>query len=139
MDSKRRAAIIKTLLSGKGLEKYSRFDPNYSAENRRWFVSAVVDAVLNDTPSWEEDKVESRARAIISDANFSLQFDRDMEPNIGLEPSFKKLERKERARRVEALYGVIAQKKELAKDADDSSNRSCSFGDSWRGAAIAAS
>lgn len=121
MDSKRRASIIKTLLSGKGLEKYSRFDPNYSAENRRWFVSAVVDAVLNDTPSWEEDKVESRARAIISDANFSLQFDRDMEPNIGLEPSVKKLERKELARRVEALYGVIAQKKDLAKDADDSS------------------
>jgi hypothetical protein len=113
VDTKRRAAIIKTLVNGKFLDKYSSFDPNYSPQNRVWFVSAIVDAVINAFPRPDDDKVEGLAREIIGDANYAVMLDRELEPSVGLDIKLRKTERKDVVRRVEAIYGVFAQKKEL--------------------------
>ena len=76
MDAKRRAAIIKKIVSSKAFDRYSRFDPNYTIQNRVWFVTAVVDSVLDGFPRPADSKVELMAHTIVSDANFAVMLER---------------------------------------------------------------
>ena len=119
MDAKRRAAIIKKIVSSKAFDRYSRFDPNYTIQNRVWFVTAVVDSVLDGFPRPADSKVELMAHTIVSDANFAVMLERGMEPNIGLDADTRKKERKDCVRRVETIYGVLGEKSALAKEGDD--------------------
>jgi len=120
MDAKRRATIIKKLCAGKGLTKPT-FDPNYTRENRAWFVNAVVDAILGATPTPSDDTVEGLAREVINDANWAVALERDFSTKVEvqLDDKFRKIERKDVVRRVEIMYGVIAQNWALANTSKD--------------------
>jgi hypothetical protein len=111
MDAKRRANLIKELSAGKGLTKPT-FDPNYTRENRVWFVSAIVDAILAP-PTPSDDAVEGLARGIINGANSAVKDESDFSVGVKLDEKLAKNERKDLARRVETIYGVIAQNSAL--------------------------
>jgi hypothetical protein len=131
MDAKRKAALVQELSAGKGLTKPT-FDPNYTKQNRIWFVAAVVDAVIADRPGQTDKEIEAAAREVISEANYAVALEygftvsgAETVLNAGtweykrvafqLDKGLAKIERKDVARRVEIIYGVIAQNKELAR------------------------
>jgi hypothetical protein len=112
MDPKRRATIIKNLAGGKGLAKPT-FDATYTPQNREWFVTTIVDSVLARSPAPADNDVEGLARKIINDANQAVKLERDFTVGVPLGTAGK-IERKNVARRVEVIYGVIAQNPALS-------------------------
>jgi hypothetical protein len=93
-----------------------KFDSNYTARNRAWFAHAVVDAVAAAKP---DDQVEAEAKRIIGEAHKRVAADRGFTVDVPLNEYETMLERGDQARRVEAIYGAIAQAPALADTAQD--------------------
>lgn len=121
MDAKRKAALIKELSAGKGLAKPA-FDGNYTRENRVWFVTAIVNAILDGTPTPADSAVPKLAREVINDANFAVALERDFTPILVLDEKLAKIVRKDIVRRVEIIYGIVAQNMALADTTHDTFN-----------------
>jgi hypothetical protein len=113
MDKELRANLVRKLSGEKG------FDPTYTQQNREWFVGAVLDAIAATTA---DNDLEVAARGIITSANANVKADRDFTVGVPLDKKTK-IERKDIARRVETIYGVIGQNKDLADTSHDSLRR----------------
>ena len=118
MDAKRRAAIIKKIVSSKAFDRYSRFDPNYTIQNRVWFVTAVVDwcSMASRAPPTARSRDGSHNR-------LRRQFRRHARARNGAQyrarRGHQEDERKDWVRRVETIYGVLGENSALAKEGDD--------------------
>lgn len=106
MDDKQKAKLA-AKLSGD-----PKFDSTYTPENRLWFARAVVDAVAAAKPDAE---VEAEAKRRMSESHKRVAADREFTVGVTLDPDFAPFERKDVARRVETIYGVIARSTELAE------------------------
>jgi len=98
----------------KKLRSASGFDPNYSVQNREWFIGAVLDAALAAAPSKTDIQIESDVRGLITAANGFAKAERDFTVGVSLDMDLKKVERKDVVRRVEAIYGVLGLNWNLA-------------------------
>lgn len=93
-----------------------KFDNTYTKENRAWFARAVVEAVAAVKADAD---VEAEATRIITEANKRVAADRDFKIGVTLDTGETTLERRDTARRVETIYGVIARSTELADTSQD--------------------
>jgi len=99
----------------KKLRSASGFDPNYSVQNREWFIGAVLDAELDANATTKSDaQIEGDVRSLIAAVNGFVKAERDFTVGVSLDANGKKLERKDVSRRVEAIYGVVGLNHNLA-------------------------
>lgn len=98
----------------KKLRSASGFDPNYSVQNREWFIGAVLDAVLAADSTRTDTQIETDVRAVITAANGFAKAERKFKVGVPLNADLEKLERKDVSRRVEVIYGVIGLNHKLA-------------------------
>ena len=110
MDDKQKATLAAKLSGDKA------FDSMYTKQNRAWFARKVVDAVAAVKP---DPQVEAEAKRVIGEANKRVKADRDFKTSVPLDTAEATLERRDTARRVEAIYGAIARTLELAETAGD--------------------
>jgi hypothetical protein len=98
----------------------TKFDKNYTAQNRAWFARAIVDAVAAAKP---DAQVEGEAKRIIGEAHKRVAADRDVTVGLTFDAGTELYERSDVKRRVETIYGVIAQAPALAETAQDELRR----------------
>ncbi len=98
----------------------TKFDKNYTAQNRAWFARAIVNAVAAAKP---DAQVEGEAKRIIGEAQKRVAADRDFTVGLAFDAGTALYERSTVSRRVETIYGVIAQAPALAETAQDALRR----------------
>ena len=115
MDKQLKARLVSKLSAERG------FDPAYTQKNREWFVGAALERVALTTS--DAKAIEETTRLIIANANKRVKADRNFTVGVPLDRKTAELERKAVARRVETIYGVMAEKLELAGENQDTLRR----------------
>ena len=107
MDAKAKKALVDTLSDAKN------FDTLYPTDSRRWFVDMAIRAF--EAQSMSDVQIETKTIDLIVKATRIVMAKRDFTIGLKVGSSLDKIQRK---RRVEILYGAIASHPEFGETAN---------------------
>lgn len=105
MDEKTKSQLV-----GK-LSAASNFDPNYSLENRKWFLTALISALGQQGVA--DDQIQEKLTEILTKSKEIVLARRDFKLSLSVSTDYPS-ERDCVATRVEILYGIIAEDSQFA-------------------------